>query len=101
MFVTFILDTVILVALVMILGRDRRPKLPRLVLVSLAIAAAYSACDLLPTLLLGQLIVVPLILATGIALIVYCRLRLKPAAIASGLFFTVHILLRAVVGWFL
>ncbi|MFH1266396.1 MAG: hypothetical protein ABIK89_11775 [Planctomycetota bacterium] len=99
-FATFVLDTAILIALVLIFGRDRRPKALQVVLVSLGIAGAYCLCNLLPIWLLGHLIVVPLFIFSGIMLMLYGRLKLKPAAIASGLFFAFHVVLGAILGWF-
>jgi hypothetical protein len=89
--ITYILDTVVLMALVLLFARDRRPKLARLFLTSLGVAAAYCICDWIGQ--LGRMIVVPLVLFTGIALMWYCQLKLKQAVIVAGLFFALHVLL--------
>ena len=98
---TYVLDTVVLMALVLLFARDGRPKLARLFLTSLGIAAGYCIYECISQLrLLGHMIVVPLVLLTGIALMLYCQLKLKQAAIVAGLFFAVHVVLSMTLRWF-
>jgi hypothetical protein len=98
---TYLLDTVLLMALVAVFGRDRRPKVLRLFLTSVGVAAAYCIYEWTRGLHLGHMIVVPLVIVTGIVLMLYCRLRLKQAAIVAGLFFALHVVLSFALGWFL
>ena len=100
MFDTLILDFIILIALVLLLGRKSRPKLRRLLLVSLGAALAFFVCDLLPARLFAQLIMLPLAILTAVVLVVFCRLKMKPAALAAGLFLVLHIFLGAALEWF-
>ncbi len=99
--VTYLLDTLLLMALVVLFARDRRPKLTRLLLASLGVAAAYCIYEWTRGLHLGHMIVVPLVLVTGIVLMMYCHLKLKPAAIVAGLFFALHVVLSVALRWFL
>ena len=94
--VKLVLDFLVLVAMGAILGRKKEPRYVKLLLGSLAVAAAYAAYDLLPRWLLGYLFVLPLIAAAAIVLAVYGRVRWKQAAVAATIFFVIH----AVAGWF-
>jgi len=98
---TYVLDTLLLMTLVVIFARDRRPKVVRLFLTGLGVAAAYCIYELIGDLNLGHMIVVPLVIVTGIVLMLYCRLKLKQAAIVAGLFFALHVVLSVALGWFL
>ncbi|NQT16766.1 MAG: hypothetical protein HQ582_28675 [Planctomycetes bacterium] len=97
--VTYFLDTVLLMVLVAIFARDRRPKLIRLFFTGLGVAAAYCIYELIGDLKLGHMIVVPLVLVTGIVLMMYCRLKLKQAAVVAGLFFALHVVLDFALGF--
>lgn len=98
---TFVLDTLLLMILVVVFARDRRPRVVRLFFTSLGVAAAYFIYEWTRGLHLGHMIVVPLVIVTGIVLMLYCRLKLKQAAIVAGLFFALHVVLTFVLGWFL
>ena len=95
--VKLLLDTAILIALVVALGRKRRPDYLKVVLSCLAVVAAYALYDLVPRWLLGYFFVVPLILITGVILVMFGRLSVKQAAMATGVFFLLH----ATIGWIL
>ena len=95
--VKLVLDVVVLVAMGVIVGRKHQPRYLKLLLGSLAVAAAYMAYDWLPRWLLGYLFVVPLVAAAAVVLAVFGRLRWKQAAVASLVFFLIH----AVAGWFI
>ena len=93
--ITLILDTAILVALALIFGPKQQQKYPRVLGSSAAVAGCFALYGLVPRWLLGYLFVLPLLVFTGAILMIFGRLRLKQAAIATGIFFLLHVL----IGW--
>ena len=96
---TLLLDTVILIAILEVLGQDDGPELPQLVLVCIGVAVANCFWHLLLGWLLGHLIVVPVVVFDGIVLMVFCRLRIRQAAVASALFFVFRVFFGAIIDW--
>ncbi len=94
--VKLLLDALLLILLVIVFGRGKRGRYSKLLLTSLGLAAAWGVHDLLPRWLFGYVFAVPLIVFTGVVLMVAGRLRLKHAAIASGLFFLLHVVIACV-----
>ena len=98
--VVLITDAAVLTCLVVIFGQDRLRRFSHTVLVSLGLACTWFACDLLLRWLTGYLIVLlSLTILTGVALMVLCRLRLKRAVLAAGLFLLLHVVLGTIIQW--
>jgi hypothetical protein len=87
------LDTLTLVVLAMIHGRQTRPRYMRLLLGALVVAVAFTACDALRGLISGFLLVVPMLLLAGFVLKAFGRLKLRRAALASVLCVSIHMLI--------
>jgi hypothetical protein len=91
--IKLLLDTLILIVLAMIHGRQTRPKYFRLLLGALLVALAFTVCDEVLDWLPGYMLAVPMLLAAGFVLKAFGRLKLGRAALASVLFVLIHVLI--------
>jgi hypothetical protein len=96
-FILFILDAVVLIALLLFFSENRLRQAPRAALIGVALALTWAVCvplcRWLSGWLIGSLAAVPLAILTGAVLKVYGRLPWKRAALAAAIFLGVYVLL--------
>lgn len=96
---TLLLDSVILIILLEVLGRDDGPEFPKLALTCFGLAAANCLGRWVLWWFFGPLVVLPLFVFNAVVLMAVCRLRIKQALVAAALFFVFRTVCGAVVQW--
>lgn len=91
--IKLLLDTLVLIVLTMIHGRETRPRYLKLLLGALLVALAFTVCDEFLDWLPGYMLAVPMLLLAGFVLKAFGRLKLRRAALASVLFVLIHVLI--------